>query len=140
MLGFNGAEKTTVIKMLSGLITPTSGDAFIFGKSITEEMISIKPYLNISPQETAITPNLTVYENLVFITEIYGFKKIDAQDKAQQIMEKFNIADRRNDKAKELSGGLKRRLSIAMALISNPKIIFLDEPTLGLDVRARREL
>lgn len=140
LLGFNGAGKTTTIKMLSGLIKPTAGDAFIFGKSIINHMDDIKKMINISPQETAVAPNLTVYENLVFIAEIYGFPKETAKQKAIDMMEKFNIKDRKNDKAKKLSGGLMRRLSIAMALISDPKILFLDEPTLGLDVRARREL
>lgn len=140
LLGFNGAGKTTTIKMLCGLITPTSGDAFIYGKSIVESMDQIKTFVNISPQETAIAPNLTVYENLVFIAEVYGYKKEDAKNKAEEMMKKFNIEDRRKTKARKLSGGLMRRLSIAMALISEPKILFLDEPTLGLDVRARREL
>ena len=140
LLGFNGAGKTTTIKMLCGLITPTSGDAFIYGKSIVGSMDEIKSFVNISPQETAIAPNLTVYENLVFIAEVYGYKKEDAKNKAEEMMKKFNIEDRRKTKARKLSGGLMRRLSIAMALISEPKILFLDEPTLGLDVRARREL
>lgn len=140
LLGFNGAGKTTTIKLLTGLLKPTSGDAHIFKKSIVNEINDIKPILNISPQESAVAPNLSVFENLVLIAEIYGFKKEEAINKAYQMMEKFGITDRKNDKAKKLSGGLKRRLSIAMALITDPKIVFLDEPTLGLDVRARREL
>ena len=140
LLGFNGAGKTTTIKMLCGLITPTSGDALIYDKSIVKNMSEIKSLVNISPQETAIAPNLTVFENLVFIAEVYGYKKEDAKTKAEELMKKFNIEDRRTSKAKKLSGGLMRRLSVAMALISEPKILFLDEPTLGLDVRARREL
>lgn len=140
LLGFNGAGKSTTIKMLSGLVQPTSGDAIILNKSLINEIDEIKKDLNISPQETAIAPNLTVFENLVFIAEIYGFKNEEAKEKAINMMEKFGLTDRKKDKAKKLSGGLKRRLSIAMALISEPKIVFLDEPTLGLDVRARREL
>ena len=140
LLGFNGAGKTTTIKMLTGLAKPTSGDALIFGKSITKHTNEIKQYLNVAPQETAITGNLTVYENLVFIANIYGFTKEEAHNKAVEMLEKFRLTERKDDKAKKLSGGLKRRLSIAMALISNPKIVFLDEPTLGLDIKARREL
>lgn len=140
LLGFNGAGKTTTIKMLTGLLKPTSGDALVLNKSILTEMNEIKPLLNISPQESAVAPNLTVYENLVFVAEIYGFNKEDSKSKAIDMMEKFGISERKNERAKKLSGGLKRRLSIAMSLITEPKIVFLDEPTLGLDVRSRREL
>ena len=140
LLGFNGAGKTTTIKMLSGLSSPTSGDAYIFGKSIVTNMSEIKKDLNVSPQETAIAPNLTVYENLVFIAEVYGFDKKTAKAKTGEMLSRFRLEERKNDKSKKLSGGLKRRLSIAMALITDPKIIFLDEPTLGLDIKARREL
>ena len=140
LLGFNGAGKTTTIRMISGLTSPSSGDAFVLNDSIVNQMEKIKQNLNISPQETAIAPNLTVFENLVFIAEVYGFNKNDSKMKANTMLERFNLTDRKNDKSKKLSGGLKRRLSIAMALITEPKILFLDEPTLGLDVRARREL
>jgi ABC-2 type transport system ATP-binding protein len=140
LLGFNGAGKTTTIKMLSGLTKPTSGDAYIFNKSIVEEMDDIKKFLNISPQENAIAPNLSVFDNLVFMAEVYGFSKDEAYEKADYMVKLFGLEDRKKDKSKKLSGGLKRRLSVAMALISDPKIVFLDEPTLGLDVRARRGL
>jgi ABC-2 type transport system ATP-binding protein len=140
LLGFNGAGKTTTIKLLSGLATPTEGNAWILGKSKLTAMEEIKKSLNISPQETAIAPNLTVNENLVFIAEVYGLTREVARQKAEDMMARFNMLDRKKEKAKKLSGGLKRRLSIAMALISEPKVLFLDEPTLGLDVRARRDL
>lgn len=140
LLGFNGAGKTTTIKMLSGLTIPTSGDAFIYDHSILREMDRIKSLINISPQETAIANNLTVAENLQFIARIYDYSKSDAILKANELMNKFSLTDRKDDKAKKLSGGLKRRLSIAMALISNPKVLFLDEPTLGLDIRSRKDL
>ncbi|MFA7075936.1 MAG: ABC transporter A family member [Candidatus Izemoplasmatales bacterium] len=140
LLGFNGAGKTTTIRMLTGLTKPTEGTAYIYGKDIINDMESIKQFINVSPQETAIAPNLTVYENLLFIARIYGFEALKSKSKAMEMIEKFGLMDRKNEKAKKLSGGLKRRLSVALALITEPKIVFLDEPTLGLDVRARREL
>ncbi len=140
LLGLNGAGKTTTIKMLSGLTVPTAGDALVYGHSILSDMDQIKPDINVSPQETAIAPNLNVYDNLVFIARVYGCGKHEAEAKADQMLKQFGLDDRRHDKAKKLSGGLKRRLSVAMALITDPKILFLDEPTLGLDVRSRREL
>ena len=140
LLGLNGAGKTTTIKMLCCLLTPTSGDAVLLGDSIVTHPAAVKQKINLSPQETAVAPNLTVEENLEFIARIYGLRKSAAHIKAEATMLTFGLADRARDKAKTLSGGLQRRLSIAMALISNPEIVFLDEPTLGLDVVARREL
>ncbi len=140
LLGVNGAGKTTTIKMLSCLIKPTSGDAFLLGKSVKIEQHIIKQDINISPQETAIAPNLSVKENLELIAGIYGQNRIIAKQSAREMAKTFGLTDVLNKKAKNLSGGMQRRLSIAMALISNPEILFLDEPTLGLDVFARREL
>lgn len=140
LLGVNGAGKTTTIKMLCGLCSPSSGDAILEGYSIKKESLKVKELINVSPQETAIAQNLTVKENLEFIAGIYGADKITQKEKAQTMIEKFNLEEFKNQKAKTLSGGWQRRLSIAMALISQPKILFLDEPTLGLDVLARREL
>lgn len=140
MLGSNGAGKTTTIKMLSCLITPTSGDALMLGNSLRDQPENVKNLINLSPQETAVAPKLTVKENLIMIARLHGSSKNEAQRKASAIMETFDLSTRQNDSAKKLSGGWQRKLSIAMALISNPKILFLDEPTLGLDVRARREL
>lgn len=140
LLGLNGAGKTTLIKMLSCLIKPASGDAFIFDKSILKKAQEIKQEINIAPQETSIAPNLTVFENLIFICQIYGFNKKDAISKAEEMLKTFNIEEKKNVLAKKLSGGQQRRLGIAMAIISNPKILFLDEPTLGLDVIARKGL
>jgi ABC-2 type transport system ATP-binding protein len=140
LLGSNGAGKTTTIKMLSGLVIPTNGDAILYGDSIVSTPEIVKRKINVSPQETAIAPNLTVKENLEFIARIYGEKKGPAKVRASNLIEQFKLGEYANRKAKTLSGGWQRRLSIAMALISSPEILFLDEPTLGLDVRARREL
>lgn len=140
LLGVNGAGKTTIIKMLSCLTKPTSGDALMLGKSIVSEPHAVKEIINVSPQETAVAPNLTVRENLELIAGIYGNNGKAAREKANNIIDNFSLAEVEKDKAKTLSGGWQRRLSIAMALISEPKILFLDEPTLGLDVLARREL
>jgi len=140
LLGVNGAGKTTAIKMLSCLIKPTKGDATVFGKSIISESFEVKEMINVSPQETAIAPNLTVRENLEFIAGIHGNDKKSAREKANQIISSFGLEGIAKDRARILSGGWQRRLSIAMALISEPQLLFLDEPTLGLDVIARREL
>ena len=140
LLGVNGAGKSTTIKMLSCLIKPTSGDAVLNGYSIVNDSEDVKRIINVSPQETAVAPNLTVRENLELIAEIYGFEKEMAVQKAQNMIDDFELAEVAKSKTKTLSGGWQRRLSIAMALISDPEILFLDEPTLGLDVLARREL
>lgn len=140
LLGVNGAGKTTTIRMLSGLSKPDRGDALLLGKSILKNLNEVKQMINVSPQETAIAPNLTVRENLELIAGIYGFSKHKAREKADEVIATFSLEEIVSSKAKTLSGGWQRRLSIAMALISEPKILFLDEPTLGLDVLARREL
>lgn len=140
LLGQNGAGKTTTIRMLCCLLEPTSGDALMLGDSITKNSQAVKQKINVSPQETAVAPNLTVRENLEMIAGIYGSNKKAAKEKAKEMLETFSLNEVANDKSKTLSGGMQRRLSIAMALISNPQILFLDEPTLGLDVIARREL
>ena len=140
LLGINGAGKSTIIKMLSCLVKPTSGDALILGKSVISNPIKVKEQINVSPQETAIAPNLTVRENLELIVGIYGGDKKQSRQKAADMISSFGLSSIAQEKAKTLSGGWQRRLSIAMALISEPKILFLDEPTLGLDVLARREL
>ncbi len=140
LLGVNGAGKTTTIKMLSCLTIPTSGDATIMGYSILTNPQKVKEITNMSPQETAVAPNLSVKENLELIAAIYGLNKIEVQEKTAQIISKLGLSSIEKEKAKTLSGGWQRRLSIAMALISDPQILFLDEPTSGLDVLARREL
>ncbi len=140
LLGVNGAGKTTVIKMLSCLIKPTSGNAYVLGNSIITDSLKVKEIINVSPQETAVAPNLTVRENLEFIAGIYGNTRNISREKADQTLSSFGLTHMAKDSARTLSGGWQRRLSIAMALISEPQILFLDEPTLGLDVLARREL
>jgi len=140
LLGMNGAGKTTTINILSGLLGADGGDAFIFGKSVLTQSEYTKQLLNVSLQETAIAENLTVKENLEFVCKIYGFDNEKSQAKTNEIMSRFGLQDRKDDRAGKLSGGYKRRLSIAMALVTEPKVVFLDEPTLGLDVVARREL
>ena len=140
LLGINGAGKTTTIKMLSCLTKPTSGDAFVLGRSILSDEWNVKRKIGVSPQETAVAPNLSVKENLEFICGINGFSKSQSQEKIDKIAEQFCLHSILPRKAGKLSGGWQRRVSIAMALIGEPAVLFLDEPTLGLDVIARTEL
>ena len=140
LLGVNGAGKTTTIKMLSCLTKPTGGDAFVGGFSVAEESEQVKRLIGVSPQETAVAPNLTVQENLELICGINGFSKEKTASKIKELEEQFSLASVLRRKAGKLSGGWQRRVSIAMALISEPEILFLDEPTLGLDVLARHDL
>lgn len=140
LLGVNGAGKTTTIRMLSGLSRPTDGDAYVMGHSVVKELSEVKKVSNLSPQETAVAPNLTVRENLVLMARIYGASKKDASERADRLVDQCGMEEVAGKKAKLLSGGWQRRLSIAMALITQPEILYLDEPTLGLDVLARREL
>lgn len=138
LLGVNGAGKSTTIKMLSTLIKPTSGNIYINGFNTKDNTNKIREIINVSPQETAVAKNLTVKENLDFMAGVYQIKNKD--EKINELIKLFKLEDILKQKAKTLSGGYQRRLSIALALINNPKILFLDEPTLGLDVIARREL
>ena len=140
LLGVNGAGKTTTIRMLSCLLEPDSGDALLLGHSIVDEPAEVKRIINISPQETAVARNLTVQENLLLIAQIYGFSGKEAAARTTELVNALELESVRTRKAGTLSGGYQRRLSIAMALVSRPKILFLDEPTLGLDVLARRAL
>ena len=140
LLGINGAGKTTTIKMLSCLIKPTEGDAQLNGKSIVSNAGEVKKIIGVSPQETAVAPNLSVKENLELMCGIHGFSKEKRKKKVEELTKQFDLHSIRSKKAGKLSGGWQRRLSIAMALISEPEILFLDEPTLGLDVIARSEL
>jgi len=140
LLGVNGAGKTTTIKMLTCLTKPTDGDALVGGCSITKEPEKVKRLIGVSPQETAVAPNLTVEENLKLICGIHGFSKEKTEAKLRALSGQFALHAVLQRKAGKLSGGWQRRVSIAMALISEPQILFLDEPTLGLDVIARHDL
>ena len=140
LLGVNGAGKTTTIKMLTCLLKNSGGDALVNGMSILTHSDKIKEIIGISPQETAVAPNLTVEENLKFICGIYGFSKEKTAQKTQKIIEEFSLSEVKNKRASRLSGGFQRRLSMAMAIICEPQILFLDEPTLGIDVISRSEI
>ena len=140
LLGVNGAGKTTTIRMLSCLCRPTSGEALLGGKSIVRDTAAVKAMIGVSPQETAVAPNLTVRENLELMCGVHGFSKEKSRQKVTALSVQFGLDAVLKKKASRLSGGWQRRLSIAMALISEPQILFLDEPTLGLDVLARSDL
>lgn len=140
LLGVNGAGKTTAIKMLCCLTAPTSGDAAVGGHSITQDAAQVKRLIGVSPQETAVAPNLTVRENLALMAGIHGLSRAAAAEKIDALCAQFALQSVMARRAGKLSGGWQRRVSIAMALIGDPEILFLDEPTLGLDVLARRDL
>ena len=140
LLGINGAGKTTTIKMLSCLTAPTDGDAYLLGKSVCKNTADVKSLISVSPQETAVAPGLSVLENLELMCGVHGFSKEKQHAKIKELTDLLGLNDVIKRKAGKLSGGWQRRLSIAMALISEPKILFLDEPTLGLDVIARSDL
>ncbi len=140
LLGVNGAGKTTTIRMLSCLSAPTSGEGFVHGHSVISEKSAVKNIIGISPQDTAVAENLTVRENLEFMAKVHSTDKQKNTELVNKMIGLFGMSEVENSRAKTLSGGWKRKLSIAMALISEPEVLFLDEPTLGLDVLARREL
>ena len=140
LLGVNGAGKTTTIKMLTCLTKPNSGNAFVNGNSIITDVAAVKSIIGVSPQETAVAPNLSVKENLALMCGVHGFSKEKQQAKIKELSEQFELKTILSKRAGKLSGGWQRRLSIAMALISEPQILFLDEPTLGLDVLAKSDL
>ncbi len=140
LLGVNGAGKTTAIKMLSCLTRPTGGEAWLEGKSILSQAAEVKQRIGVSPQETAVAPNLTAEENLLLMCGVHGFSREKSRQKAAELAAQLGLAPVLHRRAGKLSGGWQRRLSIAMALVSQPEILFLDEPTLGLDVLARSDL
>ncbi len=140
LLGVNGAGKTTAIKMLSCLTRPTAGEAWLGGKSILSQAGEVKQRIGVSPQETAVAPNLTAEENLLLMCGVHGFSKEKSRQKAAELAAQLGLEPVLHRRAGKLSGGWQRRLSIAMALVSQPDILFLDEPTLGLDILARSDL
>lgn len=140
LLGVNGAGKTTTVKMLSCLTQPTKGDALLLGKSIIKEPAAVKALIGVSPQETAVAPGLTVRENLELMCGVHGLSGAQQKGRIAELSQRLGLEPVLQKKAGKLSGGWQRRLSIAMALVSQPQILFLDEPTLGLDVLARSDL
>lgn len=140
LLGVNGAGKTTAIRILTCLLRPTAGDAFVMGHSIVREPAAVKAVTGLSPQETAVAKNLTTRENLELMAGLYGANAQKARQMAEEMIERLGLTEVAERRAGVLSGGWQRRLSIAMGLIGEPRVLFLDEPTLGLDVLARREL
>ncbi len=140
ILGPNGAGKTTTIKMLSCLIRPTEGTARIMGYDLKENPQSVKEIIDVSPQETAIAGHLNAWENLTLMGGIYGLGKKETEKRAQELLKLLDLQGREKEQVRKYSGGMKRRLSIAMALMSDPQVLFLDEPTLGLDPQARKKL
>ncbi len=140
LLGVNGAGKTTAIRMLTGLTRPDAGDALLMGRSLKADLRGVKEVVAVSPQESAVAPRLTVSENLDLVARLHGANRAQARERLEAALGRFGLSEVRRRRAGALSGGWQRRLSIAMALISEPQVLFLDEPTLGLDVLARRGL
>lgn len=140
LLGVNGAGKSTTIRMLTGITEPDGGDARLMGKSIRTQLREVKRISSLSPQESAVAGKLSVRENLEFMAGIYGMDRAAARRRAGELMDELELEQVAKKRAGVLSGGWQRRLSVAMALVPGPEILFLDEPTLGLDVLARREL
>ncbi len=140
LLGPNGAGKTTSIKMLSCLLRPTAGTAEVFGRDIIKNPGEVKKIINVSPQETAVSLNLNARENLVLMGKVYGLSQKMARKQAEKHLEIMDLKTRAGEPVKRFSGGMLRRLNLAMALVSNPKVLFLDEPTIGLDAKSRRSL
>lgn len=138
LLGPNGAGKTTTIKMLCCLLTPTSGTATILGHDICTDPLSVKRVIALSPQETAIASHLNALENLRLMAGLHGIDRDRTKKRSEELLDLMGLAGRAKDQVGKFSGGMKRRLSIAMALVTDPAVLFLDEPTLGLDPQSRR--
>jgi ABC-2 type transport system ATP-binding protein len=140
LLGPNGAGKTTIINMLCCLLKPTSGTASIMGCDIIKQPFSVKKVIGVAPQETTISERLNSWENLSLIGRIHGVSSRRLKGRSQKLLETVGLTERSKDRVGKFSGGMKRRLSLIMALVHRPKILFLDEPTLGLDPQSRRAI
>lgn len=140
LLGDNGAGKTTTINMLTTLLSPTSGDVFISGYHGVKQAEQCKKSFGVVSQDVCLYQELTAYENLVFIADLYGMNRTQAVPRIKQLLAQAGLADRANDLAGEFSGGMQRKLSIAMSILHNPKVLFMDEPTVGLDPASRRQI
>jgi ABC-2 type transport system ATP-binding protein len=140
VLGPNGAGKTTAIKMLCCLLRPSSGTATIMGHDIQKDTMAVKKVIDVSPQETAIAEHLNAWENMSLMGGIYGLEKEEVKKRSEELLEMMGLTKRAKDQVRKYSGGMKRRLSIVMALVSDPQVLFLDEPTLGLDPQSRRSI
>lgn len=138
LLGPNGAGKTTTIKMLCCLLKPTRGTASILGYDIAKDPFKVKELIGVSPQETVLSERLNCWENLALIGKVHGMSSKEVKGRSKELLETMGLTERSKDQVRKFSGGMKRRLSIAMALIHEPEVLFLDEPTLGLDPQARR--
>ncbi len=140
LLGPNGAGKTTTIKMLCCLLRPSSGTATIMGNDIQKAPLAVKQVIDISPQETALSEHLNAWENLSLIGRSHGLAKSTVRKRSEELLQMMSLLDRAKERVRRFSGGMKRRLNIAMALVSDPQVLFLDEPTLGLDPQSRAGL
>jgi len=140
LLGPNGAGKTTTIRMLCCLLKPTRGTASVLGHDVVRVPFAVKKLIGVSPQDTILSERLNCWENLALIGKVHGLSSNEVKGRSEELLETMGLMDRAKDQVRKFSGGMKRRLSIAMALVSDPQVLFLDEPTLGLDPQARRNI
>jgi ABC-2 type transport system ATP-binding protein len=140
LLGPNGAGKTTAISMLSTLIKPTSGDALIGGHSVTRSPIEVKKMIGVVPQEIALYESLTARENLFFWGRMYGMSGSGLRQRVDQVLDQIGLPERANQKVETYSGGMKRRVNIGVGLLHEPRLVFMDEPTVGIDPQSRRNI
>ncbi len=140
LLGPNGAGKTTTISMISGLIAPTSGDATIGGHSITKHPMAAKQLMGVIPQEIALYLELTARQNLEFFGKIYGMGGAELKKRVDEVLDFIDLSDRQNDRVDTFSGGMKRRVNIGVGLLHRPQLVYMDEPTVGIDPQNRRRI